>query len=1099
MNSIIEKRLSSISAADLVYSSILRSPKMGDYYRCIYSRIVEIKSKIIDIIKNGALIENDRDKYLYRKLKALNIDSSIYGGYDNIRPFDLFVIYNLLHQKQFEFIQDKKIKYSGIPFINNRKIRGVFYTHYSIAYYIVQKCFERYNFNPRISNIDSIKIIDPCLGTGIFIIAMVDYLVYEKEILSQKYGAKELINIIEDSTFGADIDPEALDFFINYIKLHLVYYYGIKIDSNKLSNHIKLGNILTDNNLHKELFGKFDIIFFNPPYELLKPNRSELRGSSDASEIDNLFMIHKSEVEKTISLIKKSGLFRHSLGGMINLFKLFIELSCEWLARPRAVIGFIVPMSILGDYQCISLRKHLIYDHDVNSISIIPEKNDFFKNITQAFCIIHMNKEPRTTKILIRKGIKDTKLLFNEKESEVESSMMIQISKSMPIVSLQENGYKLLKKLYVYNKINELQDEIINARGEIDLTKYKKYITREKTPWPLIRGEDIGYFSDIRKIILEENISYISEASQLLAGPKISAKFEHANYERLACQQISNLGQRRRLKFSLIPKNVFLANSCNYIVICNIEKMKKEYGICYESLLCLLNSALYDWRFKLTSTNNHISNNEIGDLPVPISRDLKWIYTNLENLYKKYKNGYVTIEILEKLIEANVFNLFELTEDEIAYVLKQEEKDERVINEVIDLCKRIKNSYICNHQISSLSKIDLEMVKSIPPGGNWKQIPSSIPSERVAKIRKTGGRTTLYGRLQRNKPSYTVSTYFNRPGNGTFIHPDYYIEESEGYSQHRLISFREAARLQSFKDKFIFNGSKASLLKQIGNAVPPLLSYHLAIGIRGYFNLKKCNLIDLFCGCGGMSYGFKEAGFDVLLGLDNFLDAIMTFKINHPDADIICGDIRSIITKKALYQKLKSSKIDIIIGGPPCQGFSHAGKRIIDDPRNYLFKEFVEIVENIRPHVFVMENVEGILSLNRGKTFESIINIFRSIGYNLIAKKLNAAEYGVPQMRKRVFIIGSKEHIDEGVFPKPLFKLANESSANQLNIFLDDLPPAVTVEEAISDLPFIQEGLGLFRVPDVFPIGISEYQAFMRDLLSFEEFYNLRKKRLRLR
>ena len=108
---------------------------------------------------------------------------------------------------------------------------------------------------------------------------------------------------------------------------------------------------------------------------------------------------------------------------------------------------------------------------------------------------------------------------------------------------------------------------------------------------------------------------------------------------------------------------------------------------------------------------------------------------------------------------------------------------------------------VYNHTTYSLSKNDLRMVKSIPPGGNWKNIPLDIPSKRLEQIRVSGGRTTLYGRLSFEKPSYTITTYFNRPGNGTYIHPIH----------DRVISAREAARFQSFPDNYIFKGSKGSL------------------------------------------------------------------------------------------------------------------------------------------------------------------------------------------------------------------------------------------------------------------------------------------------
>ena len=119
-----------------------------------------------------------------------------------------------------------------------------------------------------------------------------------------------------------------------------------------------------------------------------------------------------------------------------------------------------------------------------------------------------------------------------------------------------------------------------------------------------------------------------------------------------------------------------------------------------------------------------------------------------------------------------------------------------------------------NHVVFKMGKHEAEIAPHIPEGGNWQDIPLSISDTRLDKIRETGGRTTYYGRLCWDKPSYTIATYFNRVGNGCNLHP----------SQCRVLSNREAARLQSFPDSFIFQGSNASQYKQIGNAVPPLLA-----------------------------------------------------------------------------------------------------------------------------------------------------------------------------------------------------------------------------------------------------------------------------------
>lgn len=361
-----------------------------------------------------------------------------------------------------------------------------------------------------------------------------------------------------------------------------------------------------------------------------------------------------------------------------------------------------------------------------------------------------------------------------------------------------------------------------------------------------------------------------------------------------------------------------------------------------------------------------------------------------------------------------------------------------------------------NHVTYSLSKNDLRMVKSVPQGGNWKNIPTSIPSKRLEQIRRSGGRTTLYGRLSLDKPSFTVTTYFNRPGNGSYIHP---IED-------RVISAREAARLQSFPDNFIFEGSKTSFCKQIGNAVPPLLAYAIAKQIKKQTKTK--NVLDLFCGAGGLSKGFEWAGYNIVAANDNFPAACLTYKKNHPKTKLIEGDITTKKIKDELFSAIRGKKIDIIIGGPPCQGFSYAGKRLIDDPRNYLFKEFVEIVKRIKPQVVLLENVEGILTSNEGKTFESIKENFIALGYKLEGKKMHAVKYGVPQKRKRVVMIGVLKGDPNKCFPTEI---------------LSDESKYITVKEAIEDLPLLEN-----TIKTTSNKLASSYQKFLKGLISISDF-----------
>ena len=170
---------------------------------------------------------------------------------------------------------------------------------------------------------------------------------------------------------------------------------------------------------------------------------------------------------------------------------------------------------------------------------------------------------------------------------------------------------------------------------------------------------------------------------------------------------------------------------------------------------------------------------------------------------------------------------------------------------------------------------------------------------------------------------------------------------------------------------------------------------------------SKPTVIDLFCGCGGLSYGFIEAGYDVLLGIDHWKDAVVTFENTHQNAKGIISDLFT-ETPKVIAQKTGIKNVDVIIGGPPCQGFSIAGKRIIDDERNQLYKSFVGFVKHYQPKVFLMENVPNIVSMGKGVVKDSVIEDFEKLGYTVVYKVLLASDLGVPQNRRRAFFVGTK-------------------------------------------------------------------------------------------
>ncbi|OUR87184.1 hypothetical protein A9Q81_26040 [Gammaproteobacteria bacterium 42_54_T18] len=237
--------------------------------------------------------------------------------------------------------------------------------------------------------------------------------------------------------------------------------------------------------------------------------------------------------------------------------------------------------------------------------------------------------------------------------------------------------------------------------------------------------------------------------------------------------------------------------------------------------------------------------------------------------------------------------------------------------------------------------------------------------------------------------------------------------------------------------------------------------------------MKKYKVIDLFSGAGGMSVGFTRAGFNITGSIELLEKYAKTHEINFPKCTSLFGDIRE-LTPSEFAKKTKISKNSptIVIGGPPCQTFSSAGQSKIqslsksdikEDPRNYLFKSYFDYVAYFKPDVFVMENVPNLKTKYNGEIFENILKICSELGYEVTHDILNAADHGVPQVRKRLFIIGCKRG-RKVEFPKP-------THTNK----------PTTVYDAISDLPDIYDGIRARELPYSKNARLTKYQKILRN------------------
>lgn len=305
----------------------------------------------------------------------------------------------------------------------------------------------------------------------------------------------------------------------------------------------------------------------------------------------------------------------------------------------------------------------------------------------------------------------------------------------------------------------------------------------------------------------------------------------------------------------------------------------------------------------------------------------------------------------------------------------------------------------------------------------------------------------LYGHIKvgLDRPSNTL-TKFNGENVG-FFHPD----------EPRRVNAAEYARLAGFPGRFDFGASWVDAVNQIGNCVPPLLMRAVAEELAGIKrehkgetamkrllgtslrDVSKTYVADLdaaweahlaprrknaptvaslFAGCGGSSLGYSMAGYREVFAVEWDKKACATFRLNFPDVLLHEGDIALLTNRKiGMMTGLKPGELDVLDGSPPCQGFSTAGKRMIDDPRNQLFREYIRILRYLRPKKLVMENVTGMIKGDMLPTFHEIMRELRSCGYNVKSRVLNAMHYGVPQARQRVIFIGSR--VGEPEFPAP--------------------------------------------------------------------------------
>jgi|GEM_PF-327880 len=849
----------------------------------------------------------------------------------------------------------------------------------------------------------------------------------------------------------------------------------------------------------------YDCIVMNPPYGRVKFLRNSLT-NAETRVSASCVALEDQEGFWRDRAVEQASIYRRVAGqlgvpsGALDHQRLFIGLVQKLLSSDGRC-SFIAPSAWLGDRDGLQIRKHVITSRDLESVRILPEDSGLFATVNQPTAVACL--APNSDRTHFRLSLISGRDMVVEDEYFVEFERFIALDPQLlRIPRVSHAFHDILEQLQGFQRIAAVP-WIKNARGELDQTQRKHILSHQPSSLRLVRGDHIERY--ILHPPESSNLpSYVGEEGfreQFSTSPKL----KDIHRSRIAGRQCSYMNKERRLSSVVVPPNVILGNSCNYICIGNAPLPEDE---ALQALCVILNSTVLEWYFRVYSSNNHVGNYEIDDFPVCIENiellvALAACGRFLHSAYNRTECGGKVPSPLEDFSDALVAFGYHLDGDQTRRIFDAmgDPRGERVANMVVYLQEHGIPSNILNgdgwhqHIAPSLSALDREIIRHIPQGGNWMDVPTNVPSKRLEQIRKMSEwrgivRTTYYGRLRPSQPAYTIATYYGRPGNGTNIHP----------WADRTLTSREAARLQSFPDWYLFLGTDSSVKKQIGNAVPPLLGY--AVG--RHLSLIKGNgpCIDLFAGAGGLSLGLELAGWKVAAAVEYDSQIAATYCFNRPcerEPNPNSGHtlfLESDLSKRrevtaaieAVRHKLKGAELGAVFGGPPCQGFSHAGWRMKNDARNDLPIAFLDIVEALRPRLVVLENVEGLLTFEKGRVISDLQEALLDLGYSVGAKPwvLCAEQYGVPQMRRRVFLVGTRGCMPP-IPPPPIFERCHgrRESTGVRGLFTP-LPYPITAGEALDGLPLLMERRDKGKAEEPRNRG---FLLWLRGLLSADDLF----------
>lgn len=420
----------------------------------------------------------------------------------------------------------------------------------------------------------------------------------------------------------------------------------------------------------------FDVLVMNPPYRILKLNRSEFGLRQDSGgEFEEL----KVALERESEFFRKSGRYRLATTGVLNYYKLMVEQALNLTSR-TSFLGFIVPSTLLCDRSAEKLRREFLLKYEVIGLFDFLERASVFRGVNQAVCIVLLEKSHQGKFVHFASNLEKLDMLDFAKPHTIPLDLITALSEGLSIPKVEKWAWPVLKKMHRNQPLSKIP-WIQNLRGEVDLTIYRDCISPNNTGNALVRGNHIARY--VLKWHPEGKESFVFK-DRFLKKLGNSAKGEHVRKTRIVGQQVSNMIQRWRLKFCRVPPGTFLGNSCNYLLIFR-QGGEDESPLLF--MLALLNSCLLNWRFKLTSTNNHISNYELGSLPIKLvdqsNSQEKALFDLVVRNVKHVLRAGKAVDIVPE-IEAAIFLLYGLAPEEVLSILKSDGAKQREIEDIME-------------------------------------------------------------------------------------------------------------------------------------------------------------------------------------------------------------------------------------------------------------------------------------------------------------------------------------------------------------------------------------------------------------------------------